>query len=274
MLTMNPISETLFPGRKSCRRRSWPALSRPMLAGCVLALGLLMGGGGRASAATYLLDPLQSTLVLSGKLAGSPMQEQGPGGHTTTYAGSIEADFSGSSIRFGGGSSIDANLGGIWQPAVGGTAGSAPADYGTRAGSVVGAGRNIVLDVASTFIAVSSGAFDATQISLTYLSGVVDYNAGASGSGTISLFGEFGFNNASGGLIAVAGNIETLTLPVQFSTAFTVASPDDSMLVLTGQLVATRTVPEPSSTALLFSCAPLPALWRRGRREGRAASRP
>ena len=254
MRAMNLIAESLFSPDRSYRSLP-PRLSRHKFSGFALALGLLLLSGAgvsslRAAPATYTLVPQQSTLILSGNLGGTPFQEQGVGSHTTTYAGTIKADYTGSTLQFLAGSLIDANVSGAWQPNVGGAAGSAPADYGTMAGFVIAAGRSIVLDAASPMIPVSSGAFDAAQVSLTYASGFIDFNAGIFGSGRRSLLNESGVNNASGGTLTVVGNVETLTLPVEFSIAFDFTSPGDSQLEISGQLVATRILPEFRITAI------------------------
>src|SRR3954452_2482132 len=80
----------------------------------------------------FTIDPLSSSLSLSGTVAGFALTQQGPGSLTTTYSGSINADFDSSTIQFNSAAAAAA-INGNWQPLPGGGSGSAPANYGGQA---------------------------------------------------------------------------------------------------------------------------------------------
>src|SRR5436190_24154754 len=87
----------------------------------------------QATPQVFTLDSGQSQITLAGKAAGFTFSEQGPGSLTTHYNGPIKIELTASTIRFTGGSAADAQTNGVWQPAPGGGAGSAPADYAGKA---------------------------------------------------------------------------------------------------------------------------------------------
>ena len=80
---------------------------------------------GRADAAvvSYTIDPLRSSLTLSGDLGGTPLFPQGPGAEVDSYHGAIVGDLVAGVLTFSGGSTIiaDSSAGGPFLPAVGGT---------------------------------------------------------------------------------------------------------------------------------------------------------
>jgi hypothetical protein len=165
-------------------------------------VALLALAPGAASATSFTLDPNLSSLtlaadvsVLGGALTASA---QCTGCLTTRYDGTLHATNLGlAAVQFDGGGTADArqqlgsfNIPRQIAPGVGGAAGTAPADYGVTFSAPVGtplppidipnvgtlnlgtlqsvdvkvALRDVVLDVTSTsFIPVSSGAFDASQ---------------------------------------------------------------------------------------------------------------
>jgi hypothetical protein len=224
------------------------------LLGCFLAQ--------HANAFIFTIDPLSSSLSLSGTVAGFTLTQQGPGSLTTTYSGSINADFNSSTIQFNNAAAAAA-INGNWQPLPGGGSGSAPANYGGQAslggfGIAFGAGRNIVLDITSGVIPLSGTSFDASQLSISPTTGALDYNS-PFGSGSTSLAGLFGANMATMGDISVVGGIATLTIPVQITQVLTLVSNGDTTITLSGNLVATAAVPEASTFqfvlvgALLFA---------------------
>lgn len=97
------------------------------------AVGMLAATSTFAVTRTYTLVPAQSSISLSGTVTTSfgtaPIQQQGAGSLTTTYAGTILADRTDTTIQFLPGGSVDANVNGNWQPLADASSGSAPADY-------------------------------------------------------------------------------------------------------------------------------------------------
>jgi hypothetical protein len=141
----------------------------------------------------YNLDQGSSSITISGTVDGQPILTQGPNSLTAQYAGSIITDRISNTINtisFSGGSSIDAQVSGNWQPSVGGTSGSsAPADYGGRTtvsgANVRLAGRNLFADLlTSGAVNISGGQFDLSTSDVNLVAGNVDYR------GTITIIVE------------------------------------------------------------------------------------
>ena len=74
------------------------------------------------SAVAFQLDPMRSSITLSGNAAGFNLKQQGAGSITTSYSGTINVDASGGAITLTGGSNIVAADSGVWRP------GNAPAE--------------------------------------------------------------------------------------------------------------------------------------------------
>ena len=210
-----------------------------------------------AHADVFTINPALSSLTLSGSTNGSPFMQQGAGSLVTSYFGTIDASFNASSITFNS-ALVTANNSGSWQPAAGGVAGSAPANYGVRATvfplTALGAIRNLQFSLTSPNpITLTGSAFDASQINLTALSGLFDYLVAGVTNGTLDETGLTGPNAATGGIFTVAGGIATLTIPILFSQTVTVINPNDTTFTFTGTLVATAAVPESSTANLLIA---------------------
>lgn len=217
----------------------------PFTGGILLFGAILLAGTGRVGAAAFVIDSSQSRITLSGKVEGFAFMAQGPGGLTAAYTGNINAMVSSSTIQFTGSSTISAITNGVWQPAAGGAAGSAPADYGAKAtipliGTGYGAGRNIVLDVTSASLALAQTNFDSSQLVLsaaTNANPAFDYRLALQG-GSISLSGNFTNSIATGSFISTNGS--SLQLVIQINT--TLSGTNNSTLTLTGQIVATNSL--------------------------------
>ncbi|MBL9125393.1 MAG: PEP-CTERM sorting domain-containing protein [Planctomycetaceae bacterium] len=178
--------------------------------------------------------------------------------------------------------------------------GTASADIATRlyigAGILIGglnldlAFRNMLYDVSSGVIPVSSGSFNSNLASFGNLDSDIAYKArngfGLGGGTFVDLIGsgyatELGgasttSTGAAPGTIVVTpkigGDVAKLTLP--FNIPINMALDEEGLLTLklnvTGTLVATAIVPEPTTYALLaigMSCM-APAAIRRWRRRG------
>lgn len=190
---------------------------------------------------------------------------------------------------------------GNWSPlADGSEPGTASADIATRL--YIGAGillgglnldlvfRNVLYDVSSGVIPISSGSFNSNPVSFGTLTEDVAYKGrsgfGLGGSTFVGLVGSGAAldvggasttsTGASPGSIVitpkVGGNIAKLTLP--FNIPLSYALDTEGLLTLkmnvSGTLVATAIVPEPSTYALLaigLSCL-APTVTRRIRRRG------
>jgi hypothetical protein len=227
----------------------------PLAAG-VLSFGATFFLSERAPAApeVFTIDSSQSQTILSGNIAGFAITPQGAGSLITTYSGSINADVSGSTIHFTGSSMIIAKTNGVWQPGVGGASGSAAADYGAQASiegffTADGAARNVVLDLTSPLLTVTGTNFDSSALLFSFATGSnssFDYRvSGISESGSLSLAGNSTNTVANGASLTTAGTTQKLV--IQFNTPFTFSllSPNDTTLVLTGQIVATNSAVVP-----------------------------
>lgn len=233
------------------------------LLGCILAP--------HTKAFVFVIDSSSSSLSLSGNVAGFTLQQQGAGSLTTSYSGTIDADFGASTIQFNSAAAAAA-ISGTWQPLPGGGSGSAPANYGGQAsipgfGTAFGAGRNFVLNITSGVVPLSGTSFDASQLTISPITGVLDFNS-PFGGGSTDLAGLFGMNQATMGSISVVGGIATLNIPVQITQTLTLVSSGDTTITLTGNIVATAAVPEASTfQSIIFGGVLfLGGLWLKRRR--------
>ena len=199
----------------------------------------------RGELKTFTLDATNSSLTISGTLGSAAFQQQGPGSMTTKIGGTIKADVTSSNITFAGGSSIIALTNGNWQPGPGGVAGSAPANYGVKVNvyiffTALAAVRNALLDVTSSPLTVTGGAFPGKQLQFFFppaSTTVLDYNAGSLASGSDTLMNAFTNNVNANATLVVQGSQQVLTIPVDISGTKTIA-PGTVNYRLVGQLVA------------------------------------
>ncbi len=203
----------------------------------------------QSAPATFTIDPLQSQMTISGTALGDPLLEQGSGSLTAHFGGTFEADVTDAAIKFTGGSAIDGQPSGEWEPLPDGSAGKALADYGAKA-TILGSGtkaslRNVLLDATSGALALTAGNFDSAGI-------VFGFPASSTASLDYRVSGLFGTSNTkrleglstnqvtTGGTLLTSGNVQTLTIPVDAKFSFTLILSDDIKFTLKGQLVATR----------------------------------
>jgi len=196
----------------------------------------------------FTIDNSQTQVTIAGKVAGSAFSAQGPGSLTTSYSGTVNADVTSSTIQFTGGSSINAKTNGIWQPAVGGGSGSAPADYGATATidgflTADAALRNMVFDLTSPALTMNGGSFDGSSLIFSFITDTAtfDYNSSVK-SGSFDLNGYSTNTLASGATVSTNAGVRMLTIQINAQFEFTVISANDSSIDLTGQLVATNAV--------------------------------
>ena len=206
----------------------------------VFAMIFLLGFVGRSAAApvVFTIDNSQSQITLSGKVAGTTVQEQAPGSLSTHFAGTIRAEVSPSTIQFPGGSVIDALTNGIWEPNVGGGGGSAPADFGGKAVSlfatVKGAFRNILLDVTSGTLPLTNGTFGFPAGS----SAALDYDLVIAKS-SLALTGLATNKVTTAAMLSNQGGVQQLVIQVDTEYKFKALTSNDSSVRFVGQLVAT-----------------------------------
>jgi hypothetical protein len=177
---------------------------------------------------TFTLDSTHSSLDLSGLvLTQYPISEQGTGGLTTSYTGTITADLTGSSLTFKS-ASIAANNNGSWEAAGGGALANtaAPANYGAAATAVgiatAFAYRNLNLNLASAGATTvgSNGSFALSGETFSLTTGETDGGAPKLGNSSTAypLAGGSGPNAATAtGSLVTSNGTSTLTLPVDLT---------------------------------------------------------
>ena len=100
----------------------------------LLSLTLLSNSSANAVPRDFTLVTNQSSITLSGtvttSLGTAPIEQQGAGGLTASYSGTIKTDRASNAISFLAGSMVDANVTGNWRPLADAADGTSPADYG------------------------------------------------------------------------------------------------------------------------------------------------
>ena len=204
----------------------------------------------------FTVDSSQSQLTASGKLFANTFSPQAPGSLTTTYSGTINADLTDTTIQFTGGSLIAAQTNGIWQPAQGGVAGIAPADYGATNNAVLQIGinnvpgnfavRNLLLDLNSQQLPLSNGSFDGSSLVFSLITNTASIDYYYSSATTTTNSGSENLNGLSTNSIAIGSKISTnagvrqlvLQISAQFNYSLLIHGINDTTINLTGQLVA------------------------------------
>jgi hypothetical protein len=238
------------------RLGAWPVSLGLVLirAGLATLLMFVVAGTSFGDPTKFNLDATHSSLKVTGRAASPfggtvPLQPQVTGSDTATYSGFLWANLNASGIQFPGSSNVAANnfVGPPLTP-------DNPANYGMKATILFSTANatviNLVFDLASGDLAVASnGTFSAnTGTSATVTSGVIDYSGPAPiGSGSDSLVGSMASNQATASAtLAIVGNTQTLTIPINATIPFTVTNPNDSTATFTGQLVAINTLVTPA----------------------------
>jgi hypothetical protein len=204
-----------------------------------------------AAAVVFTLDTNRSSLTVSGTVQGAAIAQQGPGSLTTKYGGALQATQTGNTIQISGQSLITALNSGNWQPLTNGSAGLSPANYGASVSLVAGfvhvkaALRFLQIGICSPASAINvNGQFALTNLVLSFPSNAASSLAYqetglASGSGSVALAGQSTNNGPAFATLSTTGNMQVLTIPVNTQFAFSTASPNDTILNVAGQLVAT-----------------------------------
>jgi len=248
-------------------------MSRLWLASAACGLALSMGNWAFAAPVSYTIDPVRSTLVMTGDLLGlAPVIPQVAGSDSDTYSGTINADLAGGLLTFSGGSSITANLSAVApftpvaNPGVDNyaffTNVSLPASP-PLAGTWNLAFRNIVFDI-TTGIAQDGVVPPASTMTLRTTSGFASIETTSSGGPFPSSFANQNAFNSTVGAVSLtqAGGIETLVIPFRRESGA-----GGTHFIFTGNITATRVVPEPSTMVLagLGMIGACVAVWRKRR---------
>ncbi len=205
--------------------------------------------------AVFTVDQEASTISITGNVLGNPLNSQGDGSLSTSFAGDLHTVISDTAIAFGPDSIIDANPNGDWAPLPGGKNGSAPADFGAKASVIIAtadaAARNIEFALTSEGIDLNTDGTGFSPSGITI--GIPEESAAAVDiavggflpvNTSQSLAGLSGENASSEmATLTIVDNIQTLTLPIQTDVSFRVATPDDATLTFTGTIIASREIP-------------------------------
>jgi hypothetical protein len=207
---------------------------------------LLIGATAQLQAAmvVYQLDPLQSSLVISGSFLGQPMTQQSPGSMVDAWSGTITGDLLGSTLYFAGGSEVRANL----NPAAPFLPSASGVDnYGVQIPTLgaVAKYRDLAFDFTSG--SLSHGASPSGN-GVTVLSGAAEYFLPPTTLGTASMVGGTATNVATNP-VSFNTTLDMESLVIPFQTTF--IDPNGIVVTLTGTLVGTRSIPEPSSLGLI-----------------------
>jgi hypothetical protein len=215
----------------------------------ILFLSMVAALGGSGRAATFTIDPAESTVALSGTISTAvgiiTFTEQGPGSLGTRLEGTLQIEVGGGEVTLSGGT-IDARTNGVWRPAPGGGDGSAMADFGAQGtspllGTVLGALRNINLVASSPSQPLQGSQFDAAEITFAFPAesiSALDYSAGFAGTGTRLLAGAATNRTATVGTITGTAGAQIATIAVDATFVFSVLSENDTSLRVRGQILA------------------------------------
>jgi len=216
--------------------------------GHVIALGAILFALS-SQAQVFTIDPQQSLVTIAGTVVGGTITNQGPGSLTTKFGGTIRATVSGGSIQFKGQSQLLGQTNGSWQPLADGTGGSAPANYGGYASVGFAAGnaalRDLLFDVISPQLGLTNGQFASASLTFLFPSNATStlaYNV----TGLINKHGVIALSGYATNKITALSSLTTagpqgqqvLTIPVDATYYFTALTANDTVIRLTGQLVA------------------------------------
>ena len=222
------------------------------VAGLLAGLLCFAGSGLTAlGAEAFTVDSSQSRVAISGSVLGNSFDAQGAGSLETHYAGTLVAEVGNDAIRFPGQSQVVALDSGSWEPLPNGNAGSATANYGVAASSFftegVAAARDMQLDVTSGALALVNGKFDTQGITVSIPPGAPTTLAyrvqGAiDTAGALALAGVGAGGQMAQGSLMTVGRQQIMTIPINYRFVFSLVSKNDTIVNLTGQVVATRSL--------------------------------
>jgi hypothetical protein len=212
----------------------------------------------------FTINSATSALTLSGSIDGSAIVQQGAGSLTTKFSGTsqVDVDFGNNTIQALAAGSVATGLNsGNWAPNVGGTAGTAAANFGGRVPVNVGITVNVNLAIRGAVATLDSAVepmtgtgstrtFPSTQ-TFTLTAGSVDYRDALTGglaSGTSSIVGSTAVNAAvANGQFNDLGNGNySITTPVEVTINTTVAGPVGplaAVYTMKGSMTGSATLP-------------------------------
>jgi len=223
----------------------------------------------RSELLTFTVDPDRTTVALSGEASGAPLQEQAPGSLSARFHGTVVIEVAAATVLFPGGSRVTPEEAHSWEPGPDGANGSAPASYGGRAQigsglfsvSAIAATRRLSFDVLSLPVPLEGNSFDAEGVRFQFVetnNPTLDYRT----SGLVNLregrlLTGLATNKVAGASSLVTeGTTQTLTLQLNATYLFELLTPGDSSLSLSGQLVATRVIPDAPPVLSVAPIAP------------------
>ncbi len=200
---------------------------------------------------------------------------QAPGSLTTSFSGTINANLTGTNIQFTEGSLIAAQTNGVWQPAVGGVPGSAPADFGaTNIGNFGEGGgetvpgnfalRNLLLDLTSAPLTMTNGSFDGGSLTFVIVTNTASIDYYYALAGTYTNGNSYNLNGystnglGSTAILSTNGGIRQVELQVNASLLETLVFVHDTFITFSGQLVATNAAPTPPAPPIIQSIVKTP----------------
>lgn len=226
----------------------------------------LVASSAHAAAVSYTIDASQSSLVLGGALITYPLTEQQPGSLVASYSGTLSGDLTGGTLTFSGGNSIVGAIHplGPFNPVNGNTGTDV---YGFNASTFIQAALyNIQLDFVGGTVqnGVVPSTLDIGFIEDGNGDGVGGYRSNL-GSGDLT-GSQLNLTNLPASL-TTNGNIETVIIPIFSDNPVESNNTPIGSLTLTGQIVATRVIPEPGTLVLASVGGAFVALtyWRRRR---------
>lgn len=214
----------------------------------------------RAEWAAYEVDPVRSSLTLSGAVrfgfsnSNFGFVEVGPGSLVTAFGGQIVGDLSGGVLALGGGSAVVGleNPAGPFLPLTPGGVDNYGA-FTFAAGGAVANNRFFDLGLDLTGGTVADGL--PTTLSVVYRAGSSMITPFITGDQLPQpMTGASGVNTSAGlARLVEVGGVETLTIPVDVLILVGVAGfPNVEVRTqLTGTIVAVRAIPEPGAVGLL-----------------------
>jgi hypothetical protein len=200
---------------------------------------------------SYTVDPQRSFLQGSALVTDNnyPTIAQSPGADKVALSGQLIADLNGVALTFTGNSDIFAlsNPAGPFYPIANGHPienlgfddAAFPPFYGTL---FSGAVRNAAVTIVDGTISFGQSA---KGIGIGFTRGVIDYDGLIAGSEPLTdpRISPPANQSTANLMRSIVGNTETVTLPFRFESLFTAVADDDSILYVSGQIVASRTLP-------------------------------
>ncbi len=234
---------------RECGYGSFSSVRRWGSGGVLLLMACFLATTASAFPVTYTIDDTETTVTASGLLLGIyEFAEQVEGSLTDNLEGTIVADLAGSTLTFSGGSVMDAKDHPASTPSTPflplGTGEDNFAVEDPVSGALFfGTVRDAVADVFSG--SMTFGESVENQAEFGFVAGGLDYDVPLiSLSGRIELDTMGAVLNSSTGVLGreVVDDVETITIPVDFTFPFDLVNPNDSVMYLAGQIVASRIV--------------------------------